>query len=117
MRNFGMSDFDRDAREAPSDLADPVVTAQRGESLGDGLQGLGSHVDRVGSLVQIVDNDGAGFESHHGNLSYSSFVRLLDRGKTQGRRRMSLALSRARVLSATFNSIRKDQLPGPCKEI
>ena len=27
-------------------------------------------------LVQIVNNDGAGFESHDGNLSYSLFIRL-----------------------------------------
>jgi hypothetical protein len=29
----------------------------------------------VRGVVQIMDNDGAGFESHDGNLSYSSFVR------------------------------------------
>jgi len=52
MRNFGMPDFNRDARQALSDLADPVVTAQRGQGLGDGfVQGLGSHVERVRGLV------------------------------------------------------------------
>jgi hypothetical protein len=35
----------------------------------------------VRGIVQIVDNDSAGFGSHDGNLSYSLFVRLsLDRG-------------------------------------
>ncbi len=49
----------------------------RGESLGDGfVQGLGRHVDCVGGLVQIVDNDGTGLKCHDGNLSYSLFVRL-----------------------------------------
>jgi hypothetical protein len=28
------------------------------------------------SIVQIVDNDSAGFKGHVGNLSYSPFVRL-----------------------------------------
>ena len=77
-----MADSNRDAREALSDLADPVVTAQRGESLGDGfVQGLSSHVDRVRGLVQTVDNDGTGFESHAGNLSYSLFIRLKGLGR------------------------------------
>jgi len=61
-----------------SDVADPVVTAQRGEGLRDGfVKGFGRHVDHVRGLVQIVDNDGTGFESHDGNLSYSPFVRPL----------------------------------------
>jgi hypothetical protein len=30
----------------------------------------------VRGVVQVVDNDGAGFGSHDGNLSYSLFVRL-----------------------------------------
>jgi hypothetical protein len=55
----------------------PFLVAQRGEGLGDGfVQGFGRHVDRVRGVVQIVDNDGAGFEGHDGNLSYSLFVRL-----------------------------------------
>jgi hypothetical protein len=29
----------------------------------------------VRGVVQIVDNDGASFEGHNGNLSYSLFVR------------------------------------------
>jgi hypothetical protein len=57
------------------------MTAQRGEGLGDGfVEGLGGHIDRVLGVVQIVDNDGASFESHDGNLTYSSFVRLLKAG-------------------------------------
>jgi len=59
-----------------SDVADPVVTAQRGEGLRDGfVKGFGRHVDHVRGLVQIVDNDGTGFESHDGNLSCSLFLR------------------------------------------
>jgi len=53
------------------------MTAQRGEGLGDSfVQGLGGHVDFVRGLVQIVDDDNAGFKCHDGNLSYSLFVRL-----------------------------------------
>lgn len=76
MRNLGMPDFHRGGCKAMPDVADPLVTAQRGEGLGDGfVEGLGGHVDRVLGVVQIVDNDGAGFESHDGNLTYSLFVR------------------------------------------
>lgn len=54
------------------------MTAQRSEGLGDGfVQGLGGYVDRVRGVVQIVDDDGAGFKGHDGNLSYSFFVLLL----------------------------------------
>ena len=78
MRNLGMPDLDGDGGQAFSDVADPVATAQRGEGLGDGfVERLGRHVDRVGGFVQIVDNDGAGFEGHDGNLSYSPFIPLL----------------------------------------
>ena len=55
-----------------------IMIAQRGEGLGDGfVQGFCRHVERMRGVVQIVDNDGAGFESHDGNLSYSPFVRPL----------------------------------------
>jgi GTPase involved in cell partitioning and DNA repair len=78
MRNLGMPDFHSDGGQSVADVADPVVTAQRSEGLGDGfVQGLGGHVDRVRGLVQIVDNNGAGFKSHDGNLPHSLFVRLL----------------------------------------
>jgi len=61
-----------------SDVADPVVTAQGGEGLGDGfVEGRGSHIERMRGLVQIVDNDGTGFESHDGNLPHSPFIRPL----------------------------------------
>ena len=51
------------------------MTPQRGEGLGDGfVEGLGGHVDRVLGVAQIVDNNGAGFERHDGNLTYSPFV-------------------------------------------
>jgi hypothetical protein len=53
------------------------VAACRGEGLGDGfVERRGGHVERVRSLVQIMDNHCAGFERHEGNLSYSLFVRL-----------------------------------------
>ena len=75
--DVGMPDLHGHGGQSASDLADPAFAAQCGEGLGDGfVQGFGRHVDRVCSLVQIVDNDGAGFESHDGNLSYSLFVRL-----------------------------------------
>src|SRR5215813_3714195 len=78
MGDLGMPDLHGHGSQSASDVADPVVTAQRGEGLCDGfVEGLGGHVDRVRGLVQIVDNDGTGFESHDGNLSYSPFVRLL----------------------------------------
>jgi hypothetical protein len=32
----------------------------------------------VRGVVQIVDNDCAGFGCHDGNLSYSPFIRLVD---------------------------------------
>ena len=77
MRNLGMPDLHRNGGQTASDVADPVVAAERSEGLGDGfVQGLGRHVDRVRGVVQIVDNDGAGFEGHDGNLLYSLFVRL-----------------------------------------
>lgn len=49
----------------------------RGEGLGDGfVERRGRHVERVRSLVQIMDNDCAGFEGHEGNFQYSPFVLL-----------------------------------------
>ena len=54
------------------------MTVQRGEGLSDGfVEGLGRHVERMRGVVQIVDNDGAGFKGHDGNLPYSLFVRQL----------------------------------------
>ena len=77
MRNLRVPDLHSNGGQSFSDVADPVVTAQRGEGLGDGfVQGFGGHIDRVCGAVQIVDNDGAGFKCHDGNLSYSLFVRL-----------------------------------------
>lgn len=77
-----MPDLHGNGGQSASDFTGPVLTAQGGEGLGDGfVQGFGRHVDRVRGLVQIVDNDGAGFESHDGNLSYSLFVRLRTFGR------------------------------------
>jgi hypothetical protein len=78
MRNLGVPDLDGDSGQSAPDFADPFMTTQRGEGLGNGfVQGLGGHVYRVRGIVQVVDNDGAGFKGHDGNLSYSPFVRLL----------------------------------------
>jgi hypothetical protein len=88
MRNVGMPDLHGNGGQSFPDLADPFVTAQRSESVGDSfVQGLGRHVDRVRDLVDVLDNNGAGFKGHDGNLSYSLFVRLLrSREDTRGRR-------------------------------
>jgi len=76
MRNLGMPDLHGNGGQSFPDIADPVMTAQRSERLGDGfVQGLGRHIDCVLDLVQIVDNDGTGLKRHNVNLSYSLFVR------------------------------------------
>jgi len=63
MRNLRMPDLHGYGGQSLSYVPDPVVTAQRGEGLGDGfVQGLGGHVDRVRGLVQIVDDDGTGLK-------------------------------------------------------
>ena len=77
MGNLGIPDLDGDRRQSFSDVARPVVPAHRGESLGNRfVERFGRHVELVRDVVQVVDNNGAGFRSHVGNLSYSSFVRL-----------------------------------------
>jgi len=77
MRNLGMPDLHGNGGQSASDVTDPVLTVKRGEGLGDGfVQGLGRHIDRVRGVVEIMDSDGAGFEGHDGNLSYSLFIRL-----------------------------------------
>ena len=78
MRNLGMPYFNGDRRQCLSDVADPVVPAHGGEGLGNRfVERFRRHVELVRDVVQIVDNDGAGFKSHDGNLSYSLFVRPL----------------------------------------
>src|SRR3989442_15780106 len=53
MRDLGMPDFDSDGGQSSSDVADPVMTAQRGKGLGNGfVEGLGCHVERMRGLVQ-----------------------------------------------------------------
>src|SRR6202023_3585227 len=60
-----------------SDVSNPVVTACHGEGLGNCfVVRRGRHVERVRGLVQIMDDDCAGFEGHEANLSYSLFVSL-----------------------------------------
>jgi hypothetical protein len=77
MRNLGMADLDRSGGQSFSDVADPVMLAQRGEGLGDRfVERFSRHVEFVGGIVQIVDNNGASFKSYDGNLWYSLFVRL-----------------------------------------
>jgi hypothetical protein len=77
MRDLGIPDFHGDLRESASDLTDPVVRAHHGERLGDGfVECFRRHVELVRGIVQVMDNDSAGFGNHDGNLSYSLFVRL-----------------------------------------
>ena len=46
-------------------VCDPLVTTRDSEGLGDGfVERRGGHVERVCSLVQIMDNYCAGFERH-----------------------------------------------------
>jgi hypothetical protein len=76
MGDLGIPDLDRDAGQTFSNVTDPVVTAHHGEGLGDRfVERFRRHVKLVRDVVQVVDNDGAGFRSHDGNLSYSLFVR------------------------------------------
>jgi hypothetical protein len=75
--DLGIPDLHGDRRQPCSDVADPVVTANHGEGLSDRfVERFRRHVELVRDVVQVVDNDGAGFRSHDGNLSYSLFVRL-----------------------------------------
>ena len=77
MGDLGISDLDGIGRQALPDVADPVVAAHRNEGLGDGfVERCRSHLKLVRGIVQVVDNDGAGFQWHQGNLSYSLCVRL-----------------------------------------
>jgi hypothetical protein len=77
MRDLGIPDSHGDLRQSATYVADPVVPAHHGERLRNRfVQRLRRHVELMRDIVQIVDNDGAGFGSHDGNLSYSLFVRL-----------------------------------------
>jgi len=77
MGDLWIPDLHGDRRQPRSDVADPVVTARDGEGLGDRfVERLRRHVELVRGVVQVVDNDGAGFGRHDGNLSYSLFIRL-----------------------------------------
>ena len=65
MGDFGIPDLHGDGGKSFSDVANPLVTVDRGESLGNCfVKSLGRHVERMRGAVQIVDNDGAGFEGH-----------------------------------------------------
>ena len=62
MRHLGMPDLHGDIGQSESDVADPVLTAECGEGLGDGLvEGFCRHVERMLSFVQVVDDDGCRF--------------------------------------------------------
>jgi hypothetical protein len=75
--DLGIPDLHGDGGQPCSDVADPVVTAHHGEGLGDRFVArLRRHVELVRGVVQVVDNDGAGFGSHDGNLSYSLLFAL-----------------------------------------
>ena len=77
MGDLGIPDLHGDGGQPCSDVADPVVTAHHGEGQGDRLvERLCRHVELVRGVVEVMDNDGAGFGRHDGNLSYSLFVRL-----------------------------------------
>ena len=59
MRHLGMPDLDGDRRQSFPNVADPVVTAQRGKGLADRfVEPLGRHVECVRGLVRIMDNVG-----------------------------------------------------------
>src|ERR1035437_4154772 len=65
MGNFRIPDLHGDGGKSFSDVANPLKTVDRGESLGNWfVERLGRHVERMGGAVQIVDNDRAGFEGH-----------------------------------------------------
>jgi hypothetical protein len=68
MGDLGISDLHSNCRRPCSDIADPVVPAHQGE-------GSAVTLKLVHGVVQVVDNDGAGFGSHFGNLPYSLFIR------------------------------------------
>ena len=60
MRHFGLPDLHGNSRQAPSDLADPVLRAQGGEGLSDRfVQRRCRDVERMRGLIQIVDNNSA----------------------------------------------------------
>ena len=65
MGNFRIPDLHGDCAKSFSDVANPLVTLDRGDSLGNCfVESLGRHLERMRGAVQIVDNDGAGFERH-----------------------------------------------------
>ena len=65
MRNLWISHPDSDGRESCPDLTDPVARGKGGERLGDGfIKRLRCHIQRMRSVVQIVDNDRAGLGRH-----------------------------------------------------
>ena len=87
MGELGVSDLHGNRGQAFADVANPVVTASGGKGLGHSfVERFGRHLQRMRSLVQVVDDDSAGFEGHEGNLSYSLFVRLAEQRKGGGKR-------------------------------
>jgi hypothetical protein len=78
-----VGDPDASSLRAPyNQLRDQIMNA---EGRGDGfVEEFCRHVERMRGLVQIVDNDGAGFKRHDGNLSYSPFVHPWSKDKSWG---------------------------------
>ena len=63
--NFRLSDADGDCGQAFAYLTGPFVAAQRGQGLGEGfVEGFCRDIESVRGLVQIADNDPAGFQRH-----------------------------------------------------
>jgi hypothetical protein len=59
MCDFGIPDLHGDGGKSFSDVANPLMTANRDENLGNCfLESLGRHVERMHGTVQIVDNHG-----------------------------------------------------------
>ena len=64
-------------RQSFSYFPDPLTAAQRRQSLSDSfVERCRGHIERMRNLVQILDGDGAGAESHRLTLAFSLSVRL-----------------------------------------
>jgi hypothetical protein len=58
MRDLGIADPHSNGGQSASEVTDPLVTARRGEGLGDRfVERLGGYVERMGGIVQVMDND------------------------------------------------------------
>jgi hypothetical protein len=65
VRNFRLPDFYGNFRQACADFADPIVSAQRGKRLSDGLVKRSRRdIEGMGNIIEIVDRDRAGPQRH-----------------------------------------------------